>query len=89
MATLVDYLSNTDCTNIETVVGDEIIPTVDYLMLFSEKANQRSNALDHLSHACQHYGFFYVRVLHAHIIFMIIRVYSYTFMYTASESRYP
>ncbi|KAJ6735891.1 2-OXOGLUTARATE (2OG) AND FE(II)-DEPENDENT OXYGENASE SUPERFAMILY PROTEIN-RELATED [Salix viminalis] len=39
---------------------DEEIPTIDFFMLFSDDPIQQSKALDHLSHACDEYGFFYL-----------------------------
>lgn len=39
---------------------DDEIPTVDYFMLFSDDPDQRSKALQHLSKACDEFGFFYV-----------------------------
>jgi hypothetical protein len=42
---------------------DEDIPTIDFLMLFSDDPIQQSKALDNLSNACDEYGFFYVCTL--------------------------
>ncbi|CAK7346877.1 unnamed protein product [Dovyalis caffra] len=39
---------------------DEEIPTIDFFMLFSDDPSQQSKALDHLSNACEEYGFFYL-----------------------------
>ncbi|KAJ6681581.1 2-OXOGLUTARATE (2OG) AND FE(II)-DEPENDENT OXYGENASE SUPERFAMILY PROTEIN-RELATED [Salix koriyanagi] len=39
---------------------DEEIPTIDFFMLFSDDPIQQSKALDHLSYACDEYGFFYL-----------------------------
>eukprot|EP00258_Populus_trichocarpa_P020367 XP_006388438.2 flavanone 3-dioxygenase 3 [Populus trichocarpa] len=39
---------------------DEDIPTIDFLMLFSDDPIQQSKALDNLSNACDEYGFFYL-----------------------------
>ena len=47
------------CSTAATVDEYEI-PTLDYFMLFTNDRNQRSNALNYLSHVCQDYGFFYV-----------------------------
>ncbi|CAL1411200.1 unnamed protein product [Linum trigynum] len=44
----------------ETLIAaaDEEIPTIDYFSLFSDDPDRRSTALDCLSTACEHYGFF-------------------------------
>ncbi|KAF9682688.1 hypothetical protein SADUNF_Sadunf05G0134700 [Salix dunnii] len=39
---------------------DEEIPTIDFFMLFSDDPVQQSRALNHLSYACDEYGFFYL-----------------------------
>jgi len=41
--------------------SDDDIPTVDYSLLFSDNPVQRFLALENLRHACQEYGFFYVK----------------------------
>ncbi|CAI0392089.1 unnamed protein product [Linum tenue] len=43
---------------VQIAVVDEEIPTIDYFYLFSADPVHRSNALDCLSTACEHYGFF-------------------------------
>ncbi|KDP43091.1 hypothetical protein JCGZ_25277 [Jatropha curcas] len=39
---------------------DDEIPTIDYLNLFHDDPDQRSKVLQHLSKACDEYGFFYL-----------------------------
>ncbi|CAI0395812.1 unnamed protein product [Linum tenue] len=43
---------------VQMAVIDEEIPAIDYFSLFSGDPVQRSKALDCLSTACEHYGFF-------------------------------
>ena len=40
--------------------SDDEIPTVDYSLLFPDDSAQRFLALEHLRHACEEFGFFYV-----------------------------
>ncbi|KAM1135779.1 hypothetical protein TB1_033288 [Malus domestica] len=41
-------------------VGADEIPTIDYLMLFSNDFDERSKALENLGHVCKDFGFFYL-----------------------------
>ncbi|KAJ4822439.1 hypothetical protein Tsubulata_019782, partial [Turnera subulata] len=51
------HLPNTN--PLESIVAvDEEIPTIDYAKLFSDDLDERSRALQHLSKACEEYGFF-------------------------------
>ncbi|KAJ4822438.1 hypothetical protein Tsubulata_019780 [Turnera subulata] len=44
---------------LESIVAvDEEIPIIDYAKLFSDDLDERSTALQHLSKACEEYGFF-------------------------------
>lgn len=60
---------------------DDQVPTIDYLMLFSTDPHQRSKALDHFTHACLDFGFFYV-ITHIYLYTHTIKqIYSWIFFF--------
>lgn len=76
--------------SVVAVEADEI-PTIDYLMLFSDDFDERSKALENLGHVCKDFGFFYVRIYACFIFIFLLQDFRLRFIcaLTMSEKTPP
>ncbi|KAJ7965464.1 2-oxoglutarate and Fe(II)-dependent oxygenase superfamily protein [Quillaja saponaria] len=57
---LINHHQAATADNTFAASDDEVIPTIDYCMLFSDDQDQQFKALKYLGQVCEEYGFFYL-----------------------------